>query len=113
MASVLGKMLTIDIRVRPAPTSSIVTRNSLVGISVFGEPSSLAKPSRTARECGGSTSWTSQYACGWSPSGPVMWYSTRPPGLQVVLREGGGVGRRAPPALELARVRPQLPHAFG
>ena len=69
MASVLGKMLTIDIRVRPASTSSIVTRISPSGISVFGEPSSLAKPSRTTRECGGSTSWTSQYPRGWSPSG--------------------------------------------
>ena len=29
IASVLGKVLTIDIRVRPAPTSSIVTRNSV------------------------------------------------------------------------------------
>ena len=60
MASVLGKMDTIDIRVRPGPISSIVTSISLVGISVFGEPSSLANPSRNVRECGGSTSWTSQ-----------------------------------------------------
>jgi hypothetical protein len=34
-------------------------------------------------------------------------------GLQVVLGQGGGVGRRAPPAIELARIRPQLPHALG
>src|SRR5207237_1261940 len=34
-------------------------------------------------------------------------------GHQVVLGEGGGVGRRAPPALELARIGPQLPHALG
>ena len=33
-------------------------------------------------------------------------------GSQVVLRERGGVGRRAPPALELARIGPQLPDAI-
>ena len=60
MVSVLGKVLRIDIRVRPGAISSIITRISPSGISVFGEPSSLAKPSRTEREFGGSTSWTSQ-----------------------------------------------------
>ena len=90
MASVLGKMLMIDIRVRPAPISSIVTRISPSGISVFGEPSSLAKPSRTTSECGGSTSWTSQYAPGVSPSGPVMWYSARPPGCRSSLVKVAG-----------------------
>ena len=34
-------------------------------------------------------------------------------GREVVVDEGGGVGRRAPPALELARVAPQLPRALG
>ena len=34
-------------------------------------------------------------------------------GPQLMLRDGGGVGRRAPPALELARIGPQLPDALG
>ncbi len=34
-------------------------------------------------------------------------------GRQVVGGEGGGVGRRTPPALELARIGPQLPDALG
>src|SRR5207245_3993314 len=33
-------------------------------------------------------------------------------GRQIVFGEGGGVGRRPPPALELARIRPQLPNAL-
>ena len=60
MASALGKMLSIDMRVRPSPTSSIVTRTSLIGRSVFGVPSALAKPSRKTSRCGASASTTSQ-----------------------------------------------------
>src|SRR5260370_27754906 len=33
-------------------------------------------------------------------------------GRQIVFGEGGRVGRRPPPALELARIRPQLPNAL-
>src|SRR5438132_5089446 len=33
-------------------------------------------------------------------------------GCQIVFGEGGRVGRRSPPALELARIRPQLPNAL-
>src|SRR5690242_6449957 len=31
---------------------------------------------------------------------------------EIVLGERGGIARRAPPALELARIGPQLPHAL-
>src|SRR5207253_1625471 len=34
-------------------------------------------------------------------------------GAQFVRVDGGGVGRRAPPSLELTRVGPQLPHPLG
>ena len=34
-------------------------------------------------------------------------------GPQLLLGDGGGVGRRAPPALELARIGPQPPDALG
>ncbi len=64
--------------VENAPVS---TRAVFAGRSVFGEPSAFAKPSRNARACGGSTSRTSQKPLGWSPSGPVMWYSMRLPGV--------------------------------
>ena len=60
IASALGKWLSIDIRVRPAPIGSIVTRAVVLGKSVFGEPSAFAKPSRNASRRGGSTSRTSQ-----------------------------------------------------
>ena len=60
IASVLGKRLSIDIRVRPLSISSIVTRAVVLGRSVFGEPSSLAKPSRNTSDRGGSTSRMSQ-----------------------------------------------------
>src|SRR5205823_15128565 len=33
-------------------------------------------------------------------------------GREIVFGEGGRVGRRPPPALELARIRPQLPNAL-
>jgi len=33
-------------------------------------------------------------------------------GRQIVFGEGGRVGRRPPPALELARICPQLPNAL-
>ena len=49
MASVLGKAVSTDIRVRPAPIASIRTRAMPCGRSMFGEPSSLAKPGRNAR----------------------------------------------------------------
>jgi len=60
-SSVLSSSVAqIDIRVRPGLMFSIVIWSSLVGISVFGVPSSLVKPSRTVRQCGRSTSRTSQ-----------------------------------------------------
>jgi len=34
-------------------------------------------------------------------------------GRQAVLGEGGGIGRRTPPALDLARIGPKLPHPLG
>ena len=85
MASVLGKMDTIDIRVRPRadlldrdqhlPGRHIrVWRAIVVGESVAdGEGvrgiDILDLPVTT----------------GWSPSGLVMWYSTRPPGFSSCL----------------------------
>jgi hypothetical protein len=57
---VLGKRLSIDIRVRPPPSSSMVTRAVVSGNSVFGVPSSLAKPSWNTSDRGGSTSTMSQ-----------------------------------------------------
>ena len=60
IASVLGKWLSIDIRVRPPPTGSIVTRPSLRGKSSFGVPSSCAKPSMNTSRRGGSASTTFQ-----------------------------------------------------
>src|SRR5207253_10453826 len=33
--------------------------------------------------------------------------------LELVLCDGSGVARRAPPALELTRIGPQLPHPLG
>ena len=41
-----------------------------------------------------------------------MKYGHATAGREVVVDDGGGVGRRAPPALELARVGPQLPGAL-
>ena len=83
MASVLGKMDTIDIRVRPGPISSIVTSIS-----------------RSAYPCLAShRRWRIRRACegvrgidildlpvttGLVASG-VMWYSTRPPGFSSCL----------------------------
>ena len=60
MASVLGNWLAIDIRVRPSPIAWIVTSAWLPASVSFGEPSSLAKPSRKESRLGGSTSTTSQ-----------------------------------------------------
>ncbi len=113
MASVLGKMLMIDIRVRPAPISSIVTRISpvrhlrvrraiIVGEAVADDEGVrgidlLDLPVRPGRISLGP---------GHVVLDPAAW-------LQVVLGEGRRVGRRAPPPLELARVRPELPYPLG
>ena len=82
IASALGKWLSIDIRVRPASIGSIVTRPSLRGKSSFGVPSSWANPSTKTSRRGGSASTMSQKPRGWSPVGPVMWYSTWLPGAR-------------------------------
>ena len=60
IASTVGNSLSIDIRVFPPPISSMVTRTVVIGSSLFGVPSSLAKPSRKTSRCGGWTSSTSQ-----------------------------------------------------
>ena len=44
MASTVGNTLSIEMRVFPPPMSWIVTCTVVVGSSVFGLPSSLAKP---------------------------------------------------------------------
>ena len=113
-ASLLGKWLSIDIRVWSASIGSIVTMPVVLGNSVFTEPSSFANPSRNViRRRRVDLEDVPEGPRAGRRVGPVMWYSTRPPGFRSCDRHGCGVGRRAPPALELARIGPQLPHALG
>ena len=113
IASVLGKRLSIDIRVRPASIGSIVTRPSLRGKSSFGVPSSFANPStedEPARRIGlDDVPVAVRLVAG--RAGHVVLDAAA--GGQVVAREGRRVGRRTPPALELARIGPELPDALG
>ena len=54
----------------------------VVGMSWFGVPLSSANPSSNSSRRGGSTSSTCHQPWDWSPSGPVMKYVTRPPGVR-------------------------------
>ena len=112
IASVLGKWLSIDIRVRPASIGSIVTRPSLRGKSSFGVPSSLREPvdeDESTRRIGLDDVPEAARLVAGRPGHVVLDVAA---GRQVVGGEGGGVGRRTPPALELARIGPQLPDAL-
>ena len=103
----------MDMRVRPSPVSAIVTRNSPTGMSVLSVPSSLRKPSLDDEP----TRWRDlddvPEALGLVAFRRGHVVLDAAPRSEVVLREGGGVVRRAPPALELARIGPQLPDALG
>ena len=113
MASVLGKRLSIDIRVRPASIGSIVTRPSLRGKSSFGVPSSLANPSTNDEPVRRIDLEDVPVAVRLVAGRPGHVVLDAAAGREVVRREGRRVGRRAPPALELARIGPQLPDALG
>ena len=76
--SVLGNLLSIDIRVLPSPIDSKRTVN-FDGPSSTGTSFSSTIASRSTIRCGRSASTISQTFVGVSPSGPVRWYSTFPP----------------------------------
>ncbi len=63
----------------PAGVASKWNTIRIEGSSVFAVPSGWANPSRTSKECNGSTATHSQYPRETSPSGPVILYSLRPP----------------------------------
>ena len=52
------------------------------GADATGLPSASAKKSRSSRRWGASTAMTSQPPGNFSPSGLVMWYFTKPPGVR-------------------------------
>ena len=113
MASVLGKWLSIDIRVRPASIGSIVTRPSLRGNVVVRRPVVVGEPvdeDEPARRIGLDDVPEAARLVAGRPGHVVLDVAA---GSQVVGGEGGGVGRRTPPALELARIGPELPDALG
>ena len=112
-ASLLGKWLSIDIRVWPASIGSIVTIPVVLGKSVFtrpvvvGEPVAERDPARRI----GLEDVPEALGLVARGSGHVVLDAAA--GREVVRGHGRRVGRRAPPALELARVGPQLPDALG
>ena len=112
MASVLGKWLSIDIRVRPASIGSIVTRPSLRGKSSFGRAVVVREPvdeDEPMRRLGLDDVPEAARLVAGRPGHVVLDMAA---GREVVGGERGGVGGRAPPALELARIGPQLPDAL-
>ena len=114
IASVLGKTLC-DRHPRPAAADLLDrdARRSFAGMSVFGVPSALAKPSRNDEPARRIDLDDLPVALRLVALGPGHVVLDAAAGREVVRGEGGGVGRRAPPALELARVGPQLPDALG
>ena len=112
IASVLGKRLSIDIRVRPAPIGSIVTRALVAREVVVRRPVLVREPvdeDEPTRRIGldDVPEAVRPVAAG---SGHVVLDAAA--GRQVVGGEGRGVRRGTPPALELARIGPELPDAL-
>ena len=78
MDSRLVKCVTLVI-LDPVGVGSKVKTMRIDGMSSFGRPSSSAKPSSTSNRRGGSTARKRHQPRDVLPSGPVMWYSERPP----------------------------------
>ncbi len=111
MASRLGKWLSIDIRVRPASMGSIVTHRLAAREVVVGRPVLVREPvdeDEPARRIDLDDVPEAVRLVA-ARSGHVVLDVAAD--REVVLREGGGLGRGTPPALELARIGPQLPDA--
>ena len=79
----LGGLVGADVgrRVPPSCSANVKTLRAF-GISGLGLKSMSAKPSSNSKLRGSSTAVISQYPACLSPSGPVMKYVIRPPGLR-------------------------------
>ena len=88
-ASSEGNVVTVTMRVPPSCGSKL-KRIRIVGIPCAGVPSGPRNPSSTSKVWGASMARNSKKPRDWSPLGPVMQYSERPPTTKSCRRNVAG-----------------------